>query len=143
MTTIRHQRMIVPLAPGWEDKSQIIITKKANKKRPSDFRPNIVIVIDTLREGESFEEFKTRQLGSLRKVFQDLVIEQDCPASCGPWRGYKREYHFSMNDRLVKQGQFLLCDGSEVYSFTCSDLPTSFEGTWLELDQIVSQFRIV
>jgi hypothetical protein len=137
VTTIRYQRMTIPLALGWKDETQMAIVKPRDQ-----FNSNMVISRDTLREREHFEEFKNRALAALQTALAGMTIDDAGPASFGPWHGFRIEYRFTAGDMLVKQAQFYLESGSDVYVFTYTDIPSRFEETKLEAEQMVSQFRI-
>ncbi len=130
--------MILPIPPGWEDRSQLIILSDEG----ADFRANIVVVKEELKD-RSLEEFIDKHIGTLRETFDGFSLGLDEPASFGPHQGHLIDYGFAAAGKFYRQRQFMVVAQGLVYTFTYSNTATEFDPGLALLEQVVGNTRIV
>ena len=113
---LRHNNIEIPLLPGWEDDTQIVVLGVAE----GDFRPNIVVSHEPIEPGESVEEFAARQLHLLEAALEGYYSVKEEVATFGPHTGFLREHEFEVNGQQLQQMQFYIPYGNEVYTFTAT-----------------------
>ncbi len=130
--------VILPIPPGWEDRSQLIIVSGEG----ADFRANIVVVNEELKD-RSLEEFIDHQIGTLRETFDGFSLQLEEPASFGPHRGHLIDYGFVAAGKSYRQRQFMVVAQGLVYTFTYSNTAADFDPGLALLEQVASNARIM
>jgi hypothetical protein len=138
MGTVRHNEVVIPLPPGWEDTTRVAVSGPLD----GDFRPNVVVSKDTPVGDGTIEQFAMRQLPQLHSILPGLVVVEQRSVTLGSLNGYLLVYEFFANFVKVKQLQFYVLIGSTVYGFTYSHLPEKFELHRKSIEQMLSLIRI-
>jgi len=129
----------LPVPPGWDDRSQLIIVSDS---RSEVFRANIVVVSEPRGE-RSMEEFVDDHLGTLDQTFEGFRLYFDQPATLGAYDGYLIDYGFSVQERGYRQRQFFTIAGRTIFTFTYSDTAEGFPDSVAVLEQVVSNAKIL
>jgi len=136
---VRHARfpgVILPIPPGWEDRSQLIVVSNEGV----DFRANIVVVKEELKD-RSLEEFIDQHIGTLRNTFEGFSLGLEEPASFGPHRGHLIDYSFVAAGKSYRQRQFMVVAQGLVYTFTYSNTAAAFDPGLALFEQVVGNSR--
>jgi hypothetical protein len=139
MTTIRFKEMIIPLATGWEDQTQVVAVNKLTDV----FQPNMVVSCEAVEDTVTPEKHAKRSLPSLRSALPAFVLDEEGLAAFGPWTGYQMVYRFDARGNItLKQIQWYVKDARQMYTFTCTDILSRFDATRSDAEKMFSQFRI-
>jgi hypothetical protein len=129
----------LPVPPGWEDRSQLIIVSDSH----SDvFRANIVVVSEPQGE-RNMEEFVDDHIGTLDRTFERFRLDFDQPATFGAYEGYLIDYAFTVQEREYRQRQFFTLANRTIFTFTYSDTADGFPASVGVLEQVVSKAKIL
>lgn len=128
----------VPLPPGWSDRSQLIVVAGAEQ----GFRPNLVVVRDTRKNGEDAEQFATRNLAGLADIIDDYQLISHGWETIGEHAGFLREQEIVADDKIVRQLQFSVVHGNWAYVFTFTHLASRFDAVAAEARALIAGTRI-
>ncbi|MFE6825946.1 tetratricopeptide repeat protein, partial [Streptomyces sp. NPDC057690] len=130
--------IVLPVLPGWEDRSQAILVRS---EQEDGFAPNIVVTHEA-RHGRSLDQFLTQHLSTLEQTFNHLDIVRNEPATFGAHAGHLIDYTFLSNEKKYRQAQFFLLSSESVITFTVSHTAHRFPAFWPIMKRIIEAARI-
>jgi hypothetical protein len=117
MINVSHNEVQLMFPEGWEDQSHIIVMGPAQ----ADFRSNIVLIAEGLKDGETLEKVTARALEGLQ-VFPEFSLTSQAASKLGPHQGILREHTFTHDEKKLTQLQFATIYGKRVFTLTFTDL---------------------
>jgi hypothetical protein len=137
MAMLRHDDLVVPIPPDWEDGSQLVIVGKDD----GGFRPNVVIS-RAQAEGRSIEGFVQHHSPMLQQALQDYEVIGQGPERFGATHGFLVEHTFAANNVRLHQIQFHVLVGGNVFTFTGTHLADRFETVRPTMTEVIGRTRL-
>jgi len=130
---------------SWENKKSFmwtdVVSLSQSENADDGFRENVSVLVEKIKHGTGFDEYRKNFLDILKKNYSDLRIEEKSKTVIDGFTAERVLYTHSVDQFKVKVMVFIFVKGESGYVITCSAEPEKFVSYSDKFKDIVKSFR--